>query len=342
MHLLEYEAKQLLKSSSIPVPKSTVSAPDFLPVVIKSQVPVGGRGKAGGIVIAKTKSERNTATDRLKNLSISGHLPNTLLFEEVLDIQREVYVSILINRELACIELLAHKNGGVEVESMDGFFNKAIRPANFDIVVEQLSRHLELPVDPLYQLVKNLYDCFVKNDCLLLEINPLVVTTSGELVAADCKMEIDDAALFRHTNLQFEAKTNDSNFVTLNKNGSVATLANGAGLAMATVDAVYAAGYLPANFLDIGGGVTPESMADHFQNIVQFSSVDTIVINIFGGIVRCDSVAEAIIAALATFENLPRLYIRLSGTNQDEAAQLLAAHAIVLYNSLDDILRSLS
>jgi succinyl-CoA synthetase beta subunit len=185
-------------------------------------------------------------------------------------------------------------------------------------------------------MVKNLYRCFIKNDATLIEINPLVLTTDNQLVAGDCKMVLDDAARFRHSEWQFEAEQADANFVVLDPHGTIATVANGAGLAMATVDAVVAGDMTPANFLDIGGGASTETVLAAFRRITEFTQVKAIVINIFAGITRCDEVARAIVAARDQIDTLPPLCIRLAGTNYEEAAEILAKANITLLPTLQD------
>lgn len=190
----------------------------------------------------------------------------------------------------------------------------------------------------LAELIEKLYRCFIDNDALLLEINPLILTTEGGLVAGDCKMILDDDAAFRHDDWHFEEQITNNNFVTLDERGTVATIANGAGLAMATVDAVVDAGLVPANFLDIGGNATVEGIEKSFMRILELPNVTAIIINIFGGIVHCDDVARAIIAVRHNIAKLPPLYIRLTGTNSDIAADLLAAEEIPLYSDLPSLI----
>jgi len=342
MKLLEYEAKSLLAAAAIPVPGSVIiptEHPPILPVVLKSQVPTGGRGKAGGIIIVKTADEYAAATQRLLELPIKGFLPRHLLAEEVLAIAKEFYLSIIIDKSHASITLMAHINGGVEVEENDAdeFLTLTLSPDTIESAGERLAEYYDLPDKTfvLQELVSRLYDCFRKNDALLLEINPLVLTHDGELVAGDCKMECDDSAVFRHPEWSFEAGESESNFVTLNEQGNVATIANGAGLAMATVDAVADAGLLPANFLDIGGGANTESVLRAFERIAQYKEVKVIVINIFAGITRCDEVARAIIAARKQIDQLPSLSIRLAGTNFEVAVELLSAESIPVLPTLE-------
>ena len=350
MKLLEYEAKAILKQFSIPVPNGRVIRADdalpAVPTVVKSQIPVGGRGKAGGIKVITSASELPDAIERILHLEIKGHTPSAVLCEELLDIQNEYYLSLVINRSTSCIELVAHQNGGVEVESNDaaGFLHFTLTGDNADAAGEALAELYDLPDKTfvLQDMAEQLYRCFTQSDATLLEINPLVLTTRGALVAGDCKMELDNAAAFRHPEWDFEDKPTSANFVTLDPRGTVATIANGAGLAMATVDAVTAAGLTPANFLDIGGGATTARVVECFQQITEFPRVNAIVINIFGGIVQCDTVAQAIIEARGAFPSLPTLYIRLSGNRSAEAAELLQHEQLPLYASLEECIQELT
>lgn len=350
MRLLEHEAKTILGSYNIPIPRSfiikksnsTIKANSY-PVVIKSQVPTGGRGKCGGIQIAHNLNEGREITKKLFSLPIKNYLPNTLLAEEYINIDRELYLSIIINREHASIDIMAHSSGGVEIESQNkkNFFKESYQKNTG--FTDKIADFLEI-TDKTYlleELINSLYNCFIKEDATFIEINPLILTKSGQLIAGDCKMELDNAAAFRHPEWDFEEKPAPANFVTLNPHGTVATIANGAGLAMATVDAVTAAGYTPANFLDIGGTATVEKIVDSFTTISTLCDVKAIVINIFGGIVRCDNIARAIITAQESLPSLPPLYIRLSGNHSQEAANLLCTHRITFYDSLEMCLTSL-
>lgn len=347
MKLLEYEAKRILAAHSVVVPQSYIagSKPDFLPAVIKSQVPTGGRGKAGGIAIVKTSDEYSEAHKKISKLEIKDYLPKTLLAEELLDISQELYLSYLIDKQSASIILMAHTNGGIEVEENPDHSYLKIpitgRP-DFDVIGQQLADYYDLAdkTFALQDLAEKLYAAFTKNDALLLEINPLIVTKAGNIVAGDCKIELDDAAAFRHPDWDYEAEKTEVNFVTLNENGTVATVANGAGLAMATVDAVSDAGLTAANFLDIGGGANEASVLAAFTRLVKYPEVKVIIINIFAGITRCDEVARAIIAAREKLPGLPPLAIRLTGTNYDEAEKLLSEHHIALQPSLADAITS--
>ncbi len=349
--LLEYEAKQLLHIASVPIPEGdvidagSVSVNVSLPRVVKSQVPIGGRGKAGGIVVADTEEALEQAVTDVSKLPIQSHLPKKLLLEEKLSITRELYLSILIDRAEAQIVFMAHTNGGVEVEDndkasflrlpADEFSTK--NRIDFDQIGQKLADYYDMQSHAytLQDIAEHLYECFVKNDATLIEINPLVLTDDAKLIAGDCKMTLDDAALFRHKEWDFETPTPSVNFVTLDPEGDIATIANGAGLAMATVDSVTAAGLTPANFLDIGGGANEDSVKAAFRSISDYKNVKAIIINIFAGITRCDEVAKAIIGAKKNIPNLPPLFIRLEGTNVDQAKELLSAQNIPLKTSFE-------
>ncbi|MNH58432.1 Succinyl-CoA ligase [ADP-forming] subunit beta [compost metagenome] len=351
MKLLEYEAKTLLKQADISVPTSVVITKNTipkvnLPAVLKSQVPTGGRGKLGGIKLVESAIELNSVINTLFKLPIKGYLPSTLLAEERLDIQHEYYLSLTINRSLGYIELIAHKNGGVEVEENNAadFLRLELTSKNSSGVGEQLAEHLarEDQSFVLQDMVERLYNCFIKNDATLIEINPLVYTKEGKIICGDAKIELDDAAAFRHLDWQFEEKLQEANFVTLNEMGSVATIANGAGLAMATVDAVSNHSLVPANFLDIGGGASTASVLAAFERILLYPNINAIVINIFAGITRCDEIANAIIAAKKEIPRLPPLYIRLAGTNYEAATELLRQENIPLFSSLEESLSAVT
>lgn len=344
MKLLEYEAKQILSRAGVPTPRSFLieskkPAP-FLPTVIKSQVPVGGRGKAGGVAIVTTPEEFTQAVSRIEQLEIKGFLPRRLLGEEVVDIKHEYYLSLIIDKQAAAIVLMAHTDGGIEVEEnqVDDFLRVVLTPQTITTAGNKLAEYFDLPQQTfaLQELAEQLYRCFVQNDALLLEINPLIYTGGDTLVAGDCKMECDDAAAFRHPEWDFEEKQAETNFVTLDQHGEVATIANGAGLAMATVDAVADASMKPANFLDIGGGANEASVLAAFERIMEYPDIKVIIINIFAGITRCDEIAKAVIAARSHIPDLPPLYIRLAGTNFEQAVALLSEQDIPTLATLEE------
>lgn len=343
MNLLEYEAKQILRNCDIPTPEGVVvdETTEFShPVVLKSQVPTGGRGKLGGIKVVQTEADYIDAVQALKDLSIKGFKPTNILAEELIDIDREYYLSILVNRDTSQIEIVVNKNGGVEVEDndTDSFVHLPIDTSpDFDSIGQTIADEFELPSQSfaLADLSEKLLRCFRENDASLIEINPLVLTKQATLVVADCKMTLDTSASFRHPDWKFETVEQNTNFVTLDEHGVLATIANGAGLAMATVDAVEASGVRAANFLDIGGGANEASVLASFETISRYPSVRGIVINIFAGITRCDEVARAIIAAKKQIAQLPPLYIRLAGTHSEEANALLEAANVHHSESLE-------
>lgn len=343
MRLLEYEAKQLLTKSGISVPKSQlIAARDsnflhILPTILKAQVPTGRRNKFGGVRIVQTQNELMDALTSVFEAEIAGHKASSVLAEELLNIERELYLSLSVDRDEQAIVIMAHKDGGVDIEAqpLDAFFREVL-DTNTEAQALRLAEYfgLESQEFALGELIKKLNDCMRENDALLCEINPLVLTTDGKLVAADCKIELDNAAVFRHSEWNFYDKPASANFVELDKHGTVATIANGAGLAMATVDAVQAAGYSPANFLDIGGGASKDTVLAAFHELMKYTKLDAIVINIFAGITRCDEVARAILAAREEITDLPQLYVRLDGTNVNQATEILAASELPLYSSL--------
>ena len=343
MKLLEYEAKRILADAGILIPRfSIVKLGDTgnFPLVLKSQVPTGGRGKAGGILIIETQAQLNSGIEKLMNLSIKGFQPRALLAEEKISVKKELYLSILVDRQSASVRIIAHKNGGVEVEENTDF-KSWDTDTNPETLGQQLADYYELPDQTFtfQDLVENLKICFVNNDATLIEINPLILTTDGRLVAGDCKMTLDDAAAFRH-DWNFEQKPAEVNFVTIDPEGNTATIANGAGLAMATVDAVYEAGLKPANFLDIGGGANQETLLKAFERIAEYKNLQAIIINIFAGITRADEVARAIVAAKTQIENLPPLFIRLAGTNYEAAEKILAENNIPLLQNLESAIKA--
>lgn len=345
MKLLEYEAKNLLTRFHIPTPKSVIVHLGDIPkppLVLKSQVPTGGRGKAGGIIIVDTPEQLTPAIEKLLHLEIKGFTPKTLLAEEKLNIASELYLSILIDRASAGIKIFAHKHGGVEVEENTDFASWAIEEkSQAEQIGQSLADYYELPGQTfvLQDLIENLLTCFVQNDAILIEINPLILTADDNLIAGDCKMTLDDAAGFRH-DWNFEDKPVEANFVTINPNGNTATIANGAGLAMATVDAAYEAGLTPANFLDIGGGANEETLLKAFNRIVEYKNLQVIIINIFAGITRADEVAKAIVAAKTQIKNLPPLFIRLAGTNYEVAEKILTENNVALLPNLESALKA--
>jgi succinyl-CoA synthetase beta subunit len=296
MQLLEFQAKDMLRRSGISVPTGHVisqgdsaNPTDFTyPVVLKSQVPVGGRGKLGGIKIVHNTDEFLATFPEVKALAIKGHKPESILVEQALDIDRELYLALRVNRDERRIDVVASPEGGVEIES----HTSSVISLPFDDEHAALSVAKTLAVDQnaCKTLLQALYTCMIDNDLLLLEINPLVVTKTDMLVAADAKCLLDNNALFRHPDYANQAVSSS----VLPLGGTIGVIANGAGMAMSTMDTIYAAGGRPANFLDIGGGTGEDVFIRNIREITQLPGVTSIIINIFAGITRCDDIAHGI------------------------------------------------
>lgn len=332
MQLLEYQAKQRLAHAGLEVPRGrVVTRADFVesftfPVVVKSQVPVGGRGKLGGVKLARDEAELRQAVSDILQLEIKGYRPEAVLVEEALAIERELYLALRVNRDLRRVEYVISAAGGVEIESNAS--SAVVVPVDDPTCHSQITRLLALTTEHTEPLLDSLESAFVDNDCLLLEINPLAVCTpspdalqgqSLQLVCADAKVTVDDNARFRHPEYTWSDQPPIKPL-----GGTIGVIANGAGMAMSTMDTIYAAGSRPANFLDIGGGTGEEVFVTNLRQITALPGVTSIIINIFAGITRCDDIARGIIAARQQIPNLPPLFIRLEGTNKSEAAALLA------------------
>lgn len=361
MNLHEYQAKTLLQKYGIPVPRGQVAAAANEVVaaaneigghawVVKAQVHAGGRGKAGGVKVVKSVTEaQNVATELLGKTLVTyqnapdGQPVNQVLIEETLPIARELYLSMLVDRTLERVVVVASVAGGMDIEeiartSPEKILQEACDPLNglVDFQARNLAFKLELSGDQIgafTKLLKGLYRLFKENDLALLEINPLVVTADGKLYALDCKMSVDDNALYRQKSLaeQRDWSQEDSkeavahhaglNYIALN--GNIGCMVNGAGLAMATMDLIKLHGGMPANFLDVGGGATAETVAKAFKIILADGNVKAILVNIFGGIMRCDIIAEGIITAVKEVGMQIPVIVRLEGTNVDLGKKML-------------------
>ncbi|MCX5805872.1 MAG: ADP-forming succinate--CoA ligase subunit beta [Proteobacteria bacterium] len=361
MKIHEYQAKQFFKDYNIPVPKgrvaetveealSAVSSIEPFPLVVKAQVHAGGRGKSGGIRRVNNIEElRNAASELLGKRLITpqtgteGRLIDRILIEEVLDIGKEVYGGIAINRSKACVAVLMSPEGGMEIEniaerSLEKIFVETIDPCiglrGFQ--AERICYCLELDRSYLKKasdIIMNLYNLFMEKDCSLAEINPLVTTGRGELVALDAKITFDDNALYRHPDvsvlrdyrqenpLEVEASKYNLNYIKLK--GNVGCMVNGAGLAMATMDLIKYVGAEPANFLDVGGGATSRMIAEGLRILLSDEDVKVIFINIFGGILRCDILARGFVDAARTFGISQPVVVRLEGTNVEKGKAIL-------------------
>lgn len=332
MQLLEHQAKTLLKNAGISVPQGVVvgmgdsTSGIVFPVVVKSQVPVGGRGKLGGVKLADSQQGLEDAIATILQLEIKGHKPKSVLVEPALDIERETYISLRINRDRRTMEYIVSRSGGVDIEAN----TEQVRTIDATPdAYEQVAKTLRLDEAKVKKLCQQLEVVFVDNDCMLIEINPLVVMKSGALCCVDAKIQIDDNARFRQPNLPWE---DASPLKALG--GNIGVIANGAGMAMSTMDTIYAAGGRPANFLDIGGGTGEEIFVKYLQEITNLPGVTSVIVNVFAGITRCDDIARGIIAAKEQISDLPPLYIRLEGTNRQAATDLLADAGIGLQPDL--------
>jgi succinyl-CoA synthetase beta subunit len=379
MNLHEYQSKRLFADYGIPVPrgipadspKAAVKAAQELGGdlwVVKAQVHAGGRGKAGGVKLARTLDEVSTYTEEMLGSILVTHqtgpegLPvNTVYIEQGSDIDRELYLSMLVDRELSRISFIASAAGGMDIEKVaaetpEQIFSVAVAPdaGLQDYQARQLAFGLELDKTQMRQfgdLIKKMYQLYLETDASLIEVNPLITTKAGDIVALDGKINIDSSALFRQKRIselrdasqedeaERKAAEHDLNYVSLD--GNIACMVNGAGLAMATMDLIKLHGGEPANFLDVGGGATAEKVAAAFKLILSNDSVEAILVNIFGGIVRCDLIAEGIITAVKEVGVSVPVVVRLEGTNVDKGRELLAGSGldIIAADDLTDAAR---
>jgi succinyl-CoA synthetase beta subunit len=371
MNVHEFQAKQLFGQFGIPVPRGKeITSPEAgaawaaelnTPVfVVKAQIHAGGRGKAGGVKITKDKAAVPGLVKDLIGKTLITHQTgpkgrevHRLLIEEGAGIAKELYVSILVDRDSGWPVFIASTEGGMEIEVVaaqtpEKIIREAIDPAvgfqgyNGRNIAFALGLSAMEPavVTPFIQMLGNLYRLFMDKNAAMVEINPLVITSDKKLIALDGKVSFDDNALFRHADVQqmrdlheedpleIEAGENNLNYIKLD--GNIGCMVNGAGLAMATMDVIKLAGSEPANFLDVGGGATKETVAAGFRILLKDQNVKGIFINIFGGIVRCDRIAHGVIEAAKEVKiNVP-LVVRLQGTNADEGRKLLAESGLKL------------
>jgi len=362
MNLHEYQSKRLFAEYGIPVPrgipaKSPNAAVDAAKElegqlwVVKAQVHAGGRGKAGGVKLARTFDEVREYAEGMLGRRLVTHqsgpdgLPvNVVYVESGSDIERELYLSMLVDREASRVAFIASAAGGMDIEQVaqetpEKIFSIAVAPdaGLQDYQARQLAFGLELDKPQMRQfggLIKRLYRLFVECDASLVEVNPLITTRAGDVIALDAKINIDSNALYRQAKLvelrdfsqeddkEREAAAHDLNYVSLE--GDIACMVNGAGLAMATMDLIKLHGGEPANFLDVGGGATKERVSEAFKLILSNRNVAAILVNIFGGIVRCDLIAAGIIAAVKEVGVSVPVVVRLEGTNVKMGRELLA------------------
>ena len=365
MRMHEYQAKQIFREHGIPTAKGELAVnPEQVKeiaeklggkVVLKSQVLVGGRGKAGGIKLANSPDEAYELAKQMFGMVIKGHKVEKLYIEEQLEIEREMYVGFTIDRASKGFALIVSSVGGMGIE---------------EIAVKHPNKIARVTVDPVYglwdyqirnvlykssmpkeyqkevtKIIKALYSILMHNEAELTEINPMVVTKDGKIIAADARLNIDDNALYRHPDLkelkdytevdQTEriAEEKGLNFVKLD--GNIGVIANGAGMSMATMDLIYLEGGKPANFLDVGGGASSEVVKEAVSMILMDENVKVIFMNIFGGITRCDEVAKGLIKAFSEVEIPVPVVLRLAGTNEEEGMKLI--EGFIEEKSIDSI-----
>lgn len=359
MRLHEYQSKQLFAKYGIPIPRGRVAATSSEAkqiaeelggrVVVKSQVLIGGRGKAGGIRLAKTPEEAHELATLILGMEIRGLPVRRVLVDEAVNIEKEIYLGITNDRKAMAPVMIASSAGGVEIEEVarqtpEKIYTFRIDPllGLRDYQVRDMAISVDLPREHwrgFMQIAQGLWRVYRENDATLAEINPLVITKENQLVALDGKMDIDDNALFRHHDLgekrdhdveapaEIEARKYGLTYIKLD--GEIGCMVNGAGLAMATMDIINLYGGDPANFLDIGGGASAEKVAAAMRIILSDRNVKVVLINIFGGITRCDEVARGILSAMNEVKPRVPMVARLVGTNAEEGRRMLAdAHMI--------------
>jgi len=361
MNIHEYQAKELLRKFGVAVPKggiayiadeaATVAEELGGPVwVVKAQIHAGGRGKGGGVKLAKSIDEVKSLASEMIGMHLVTHQTgpvgkevSRVYVEDGCDIARELYLGMLIDRATSCITIMASTEGGVNIEevaakSPEKILKIAIDPATGlqAFHARRIAYGLGLEGDQVKLAVKflfGMYNAFISLDASIVEINPLVVTGAGEVIALDAKMNFDDNALFRHKDIEalrdeseedaaeLEAAKYDLNYITLD--GTIGCMVNGAGLAMATMDIIKLYGGEPANFLDVGGGASRERVTAAFKLILSDPNVEGLLVNIFGGIMRCDVIAEGVVAAAREVSLSVPLVVRLAGTNVELGKQIL-------------------
>ena len=376
MKIHEYQGKEILRKYNVPVPRGKVAftvdeaveaakelGTDV--IVVKAQIHAGGRGKGGGVKIAKSLSEVKEHAENILGMNLVTHQTGPegkevkkLLIEEGMDIARELYLGIVLDRAASQLVIMVSTEGGVEIEKVAAETPEKILKVWIDPSIglgafqaTQLAFGLGLEgnqVKNAVKFIKALFRAFMETDATLAEINPLVITSAGDVIALDAKINFDDNAMYRHPDfinlrdineedpLEVEASKYNLNYIKLD--GNVGCMVNGAGLAMSTMDIIKLAGGEPANFLDVGGGANVDTVRDGFKIILGDPNVKAILINIFGGIVRCDRIAKGVIEAAKTINITVPLVVRLEGTNAKEAKVLLNDSDVdfIVADSLED------
>ncbi|HEX8684116.1 MAG TPA: ADP-forming succinate--CoA ligase subunit beta [Ardenticatenaceae bacterium] len=370
MKLHEYQSKRLFGEYGIPVPQGEVATtPEEArqiaeriggPVVVKSQVLVGGRGKAGGVKLAKTPEEAEARARDILGMDIKGLTVEKVLIDPAADIKNEIYLAVILDRAARRIAIMASAAGGVDIEEVAATTPEKIITVRVDpflgledFQARQLAYDIGLTdknqVRQFTEIVKGLYEVYVGSDATLAEINPLIVQGDGSLLAVDGKIDLDDNALFRHAELESqrdvaaeteaEQAASEAGLTYIDLDGTIGCMVNGAGLAMATMDVIKLYGGEPANFLDIGGGARADKVAKAIEIILGDPRVNVILFNIFGGITRGDEVARGILEALEQVQTDVPMVARIVGTNAEEGRALLAEANLVTADTLADAAR---
>ena len=361
MKIHEYQAKEILRKYNVPVPNGVlVSSKSEAAkaakkvgtkvVVVKAQIHAGGRGKGGGVKLAKSPAEAEKHAGNILGMTLvtpqtgaEGRLVKKVLIEEGMAIAKELYMGILVDRETSQVLIMASEAGGMEIEEVAAKTPEKIFKETVDPIIgvqPYLARKIAFALNlegaalkAIIPFIINLYDAFAKEDCSMLEINPLVITSDDRVLALDAKVDIDDNAMYRHKDTQTYRDTDEEdpteveaskfhlNYIKLD--GNIGCMVNGAGLAMSTMDIIKLSGGEPANFLDVGGGADEEMIENGFRILISDTSVKGIFINIFGGILRCDVLARGVVAATKKLHIKIPIVVRMEGTNMEEGHQIL-------------------
>jgi len=369
MKLFEHEAKTILTKYKIPIPQGGLATTPQQaketalklkpPYAVKAQVLVAGRGKAGGIQFANTPEEAETVAGKILDMTIKGIKVRSVWVEEKINVKRELYFGITTDRSRRCYVAIASSSGGMDIEEAAATAPEKIAKHFIDPVLgfrsynaRELAKRVGYATDQMQELTgifMRLYTAAMDYDAELMEMNPLVETTEGRFVAADARLIIDDNALFRHPDYKTrlagegeteptpqEIKAQNADLAYVKLDGNIGIIGNGAGLVMATLDAIQLYGGRPANFLDAGGGASPEQMATALDIVLSDPNVNVVFINILGGITRCDDVARGILEAKKRVGFTKPIIIRLVGTNEEEGRRMLTAEGIHVLDSMED------
>lgn len=371
MNVHEYQGKEILRRYGVATPRGipcfSVAEADEAARrlggqvwVVKAQIHAGGRGKGGGVKVAKSLEEVHEYAGRILGMTLvthqtgpEGRLVKRLLVEEGADIRKELYVGMVVDRASQRVTLMASSEGGMEIEEVAARTPEKIHKAAIDPAAgltesqaDDMARKIGIPPSSIAearQFMQGLYRAFVECDASLAEINPLILTGEGKVLALDAKLNFDDNALFRHPEIvamrdldeedpaEVEASKFELSYISLN--GNIGCLVNGAGLAMATMDAIKLFGAEPANFLDVGGGATTQKVTEAFKLMLKNRAVKGILVNIFGGIMRCDTIAEGVIAAAREVKLAVPLVVRMKGTNEELGRQLLQSSGLPIISA---------